>query len=206
MRIFALETDLRKIEAKFLSPGEEHIITAFYHWFTFFLAVLKHLAITTVIIALVVVITLAGAPWEWVTLIALALWLILVPYPLLKRYIDWKFDFLFMTTDKVIIVDQSSIFKQKITQMNLENFASVTSETQFWNIFPFGKVHFHLKEGVGKEMKLKYIPEAADVADKIADAVTALQRRRSGKPVATQKPMPATPLLTTAKDMAVMGS
>ncbi len=206
MRVFALETDLRKVEQKFLSPGEEHLITAFYHWLMFFFSIVKYAAITAILLAIAIFVEVTtAAPWQGILLVALVIWLIVVPYPLLKRYIDWRFDFLFLTTDKVIVVDQSSIFKQKVTQMNLENFASVTSETQFWNIFPLGKLHFDLKEGVGQALVLKYIPNAADVADKISDAVTAYQRHKSGHPEDRRRSFP-TPPLTTSKDMAVMPS
>ncbi len=61
--------------------------------------------------------------------------------------------------------------------MSLENFASVVAETQFWNIFPFGMLRFHLKEGE-RETVMKYIPHAQEVAEKIADVVASFQRRK----------------------------
>jgi GNAT superfamily N-acetyltransferase len=59
-----------------------------------------------------------------------------------------------VTNEEVVFVDQSSLFHIKIRQMNLDNVASVSAESQFWNIFPFGKIHFDLKEGVGSSLTL----------------------------------------------------
>ncbi|HRH93011.1 MAG TPA: hypothetical protein PKV72_00595 [Candidatus Peribacteria bacterium] len=75
-------------------------------------------------------------------------------------------------------MDQATIFRQTIKQINLENFASVEAETQFLNLFPFGRVRFSLKEGEGEAMLLSYIPDASGVADDIADAVSNYHRRR----------------------------
>ena len=86
-----------------------------------------------------------------------ALFIPIVIWPVVHDYIDWKFDFIDLTTDKVIIVDQGSIFRRTIKQINLENIASVTSKTQFLNLFPFGVVHIDLKEGHGQEMILQYM-------------------------------------------------
>jgi hypothetical protein len=208
MRIFALETDLKKLEEKFLSPGEQHIITAFHHWIIFAVALIKYILITAIIVAIAVTVDIAtGAPWDWTALTAFVFWLILVPFQLLKRYIDWRYDFIFVTTTRVITVDQSSIFKQSIKQFNLENFASITSHTQFWNIFPFGKIVFELKEGHGRGMTYKYIPDAQTVADAISDTVALFVDEKPGHGGAhAEHGVRATPPLTTARGMAVMPS
>jgi len=207
MRIFALETDLRKIEEKFLSEGEQHMITAFHHSLIFLLAVVKYTIFTAIIIALAVTASVTfGAPWEWSSIAALVAWLLLVPYQVLKRYIDWKYDFIFVTTTRVITVNQSSIFRQTIKQLNLENFASITAQTQFGNIFPFGKIIFELKEGHGRGMTYLYIPHATTVADVISDTVAMFVKAGGYIPAGKQAAVHATPPLTTAKDMAVMPS
>ena len=195
MRIFALETDLRKLEQQFLSPGEHHILTVFYHWFTFLFRVIGYTLITIVIFgAATAAVVFLEAPWQWAFGPASVLWLILIPYPLARAYIDWQFDFLFLTDTRVIIVDQSFIFRQSILQLNLENFASVTSVTQWLNLFPFGKIVFNLKEGHGERIIMKYVPQSQDVADKISDAVAAFTREN---PNFSMQP---TALLTTIKD------
>ena len=109
----------------------------------------------------------------------------------MKAWIDWCFDFIFVTTDRVILVDQTSIIRQKITPLHMENIASVTYETQFWDIFKFGIVDIRLKEGSGDEHRvLRYVPNSKEVASKISDVVTRYQRSpQQGMP--SQQPQQA---------------
>ncbi len=178
MHIFALETDIEKIKKRFLSAEEQEIQTVFFHGFRFFLAVLRDVLYTFLIVAITVGLGYAGLPLSWLVPLACVAWLLLVFRSLLRAYLDWQYDFILITTDKVIVVDQSSLFHQKITPMNLENFASASAETQFWNLFPFGILHFNLKEGTGNGVNLRYIPHAHDVASCIADTITTFQRRK----------------------------
>jgi len=178
MHIFALETDIGKLKARFLSEEEREICTVFFHGFRFFLTVLRLTLWTFLIAGIAMGIGFAGLPFPWVVLAAFIVWLVSVSRPLLRAYLDWCYDFILITTDKVIVVDQSSLFHQKVTPMNLENFASASAETQFWNLFPFGILHFNLKEGVGNGVNLRYIPHAHDIASCISDAITTFQRRK----------------------------
>jgi hypothetical protein len=178
VRIFALETDTEKLKKRFLSQEEREIRTVFFHGFRFYLAVARLTFWTFVIAGLSVGLGLTGLPTLWGIVATGVIWFIFVFLPLLRAYLDWRYDFLLITTDKVIVVDQSSIFHQKITPMNLENFASVSAETQFWNLFPFGMLNFNLKEGTGSGVNLRYIPHAHDIASCVSDAITTFQRRK----------------------------
>ncbi len=178
MRIFALETDIGKLKKRFLSEGEREIRTVFFHGFRFFLRLLGHTLWTSIFLAFVLFMSSTGLPLLWLLIAAGTPWIFFIATSLLKAYLDWRYDFLLITTDKVIIVDQSSIFHQKVTPMNLENFASVTAETQFWNLFPFGILSFNLKEGVGNGVRLRYIPHVHEVVSVISDAITTFQRRK----------------------------
>ena len=178
MRIFALETDIGKLKQRFLSSEEREIQTVFFHGFRFFFVVLKDVLWTLLLIAIAVAAGYAGLALEWLIPGALLLWLFFTFRTLLRAYIDWRYDFLLITTDKMIVVDQSSLFHQKVTPMNLENIASVSAETQFWNLFPFGILHFNLKEGTGNGVNFRYIPHAHDVASGISDSITTFQRRK----------------------------
>ncbi len=74
-------------------------------------------------------------------------------------------------------MDQTSIFRHEITPLNLESVGGVSTGTQFWNIFPFGTLTVHLKEGFGNERITKrYVPHAEEVAAKISEVVTKYQR------------------------------
>lgn len=182
MRILALDTDIEGVKRRFLSVGEQEILTAYRHGFFFFLQIILQLVLTIGLIAAGVALnTWDILPWDipswWIIGVLALLWILLAFPTILKAFLDWKFDFIFVTTDKVVLVDQSSLFHHRITPMNLENFASVTAASQFWNLFPFGALHFQLKEGIGEDITMKYIPNADEVAAKIADTVTLYQRR-----------------------------
>jgi hypothetical protein len=53
----------------------------------------------------------------------------------------------------------------------------VSTQTQYWNIFPFGIVSVLLKEGLGGDRIVKkFVPRAQEVAAKISEVVTKYQR------------------------------
>ncbi|MBI2117711.1 hypothetical protein HYT95_02330 [Candidatus Peregrinibacteria bacterium] len=182
MHLLALDTDITGVKRRFLSANEQEVLTVFRHGFSFFLQTILQVVLTIGLIATGVALNMWDIfPWDipswWIMGFLALLWIFLAFPTILKAFLDWKFDFIFVTTEKVVIVDQSSLFHQKTTPMTLENFASVTAATQFWNIFPFGALHFQLKEGIGEDITTKYIPQAHDVAAKIADTITLYQRR-----------------------------
>lgn len=195
MQIFALQTDIEKIRKRFIDSEDEHVLLIHYHPLRFFLATAREAGIGILIIVLAVLIyqnTPISLGWTvWPTLVLL---LLFVGIPMLRDYIDWRYDFIEITKDKVIIVDQTSIFKQRIKQINMENFASVEAETQLMNIFPLGKIRFSLKEGTGESMTVSYIPKAAEVSDTIADTVAGFQRRREFKATPAPIPKSVTPM------------
>lgn len=195
MQIFALQTNIEKIRKRFIDSEEEHVLLVHYHPLRFFLATAREIGIGILIILLAVFIyenTPITLAWTlWPTLILL---LVFVIVPVIRDYIDWRYDFLEITKDKVIIVDQTFIFKQRIKQINMENFASVEAETQLMNIFPFGRVRFSLKEGTGESMTVSYVPSATEVADVIADAVSNFQRRREFRQAPAVAPQNVTPM------------
>jgi hypothetical protein len=171
MRILALETNRETLVKSLIGPNEKLIVAMGYHWFRFSLYAVVGLFMTGVLIALSWILILAGAPVGMVIIVAFVAWIAGVGWQLFKRFIDWQYDLIIVTTGKVVIVDQSSIVRQHIRQMNIENIASVESTTQFWNLFPFGKVCFNLKEGVGEVLCLSYIPESRRIASIVSQVI-----------------------------------
>lgn len=179
MRIFALETDIQKIKDRFLAHGEREIFTATPHLFRFLTAIIREFIITVVIVMVALLVYSTGIVDLATVLIgAVVLWFLLVSYGLLQAYIDWKYDFIFLTTDKLIIVDQRSLFRKSLTPINLENLGDVVAETQWLNLFDFGMLHFALKEGQGPEIVLKYMPHADKLVAMISQQITLYQRRK----------------------------
>lgn len=177
MHIFALETDVGKIKKQFLSEGEQEVLMTYYHGLSFFFASLREIATTIVLFAIGVVAVVWGAPLGWTVGVLFVFWFLFVFFNLLRAYIDWAYDFILVTTDKVIFMDQTSIFRHEITPINMESVGGVSTGTQFWNVFPFGTLTVHLKEGFGNErITKKYVPRAQEVAAKISEVVTKYQR------------------------------
>ncbi len=179
MRIFALETDIRKIKERFLAHGEREIFTATPHVFRFLTAIIREVILTVAIVAVASLVYYLGIlSLGTLILVSVLMWFLLVSYGLLQAYLDWKFDFIFLTTDKLIIVDQSSLFRKSTTPINLENLGDVVAETQWLNLFDFGMIHFALKEGQGPEIVLKYMPHADKLVAMISQQITLYQRRK----------------------------
>lgn len=181
MRILALQTDKEKLIEQCLSEGEEVVMLTYYHALSFLFSSLREMCITLLIFGVGIAAWYFNAPMLWTVPILLLLWFVFVFFNILKAWIDWRFDFILVTTDKLVLVDQTSFIKQKINPIHLENIGSIASETQFWNLFGFGKIIVNLKEGEGGQaIVLTYVPNADQVAGKISQTVTYYQRYVDG--------------------------
>jgi hypothetical protein len=70
----------------------------------------------------------------------------------------------------------------------VENIGGISTFTQFWDIFPFGGMFIHLKEGLGgKDAVIKYVPNAQVMAGKISDVVTRYQRHNYQKELSARE-------------------
>jgi hypothetical protein len=177
MRLFALETNVEKLNKGFLSPSEEQIMQVRFHGIRFVFAFIKAIIFSAVLTGIAIASTY-GVPTNIVMIATVLVWIVGIGLPLLKAWIDWQYDELLITTEKIIIVNQSSIIRQAIKQMNLDNLATVNAETQYWGLMPFGKLCFDLKEGTGERMCLDYIPHVQNVASVISDTLVKYERRR----------------------------
>lgn len=177
MKIFALETDEEKLIRECLSQDEKVLLRVKFSMFLFVIRSIRALLISAVFIAVGVGFSFMEVPMLWVIDTLVVIWIPVVGWKWLTAYIDWRFDVLVVTSEEVIIIDQSSLFKRRIRQMNLENIATVSAESQYLNLLPFGKVHFDLKEGIGNAIVLGYIPQSQKVASAISDAIVMFQRR-----------------------------
>jgi hypothetical protein len=177
MKIFALETNHQAIKEQFLQPSSKEITTIFYHWFYFALKASTWMGLVLIMLLIGAVALSAGIPTLWVIGVLLAIILFLVLPPILKAFLEWQYDFVLVTTDNIVIVEQSALIRQKITPMNLDNFVSVSAASQFWGLVPFGILRMNLREGPQHEVSRKYIPRATEEAAKVTEAVTSYHRR-----------------------------
>lgn len=179
MQIFALETNIGRVKEHFLAHGEAEIFTAHPHIVSF----LSHIVWEFFMTILLVVVCAFGYQIGFLSLpVALVVflvgWVTFVLFGFVESYLNWKYDFIFLTTDKLIIVDQSSLFRKSITPISLENLGDVVAETQWLNLFQFGIIRFALKEGHGPEVKLRFMPKADRLVGQIAEQITLYQRRK----------------------------
>jgi len=181
MRILALETNPENIKKQCLSSGEEVVLMTYYHALSFFFASIREIFFTIFIFGLGIGLWYIGAPMLWTTGILFFMWFFFIFFNIMKAWIDWRYDFILVTTDKLVLVDQTSLIRQKINPIHLENIGSIASETQYWNLFGFGKVIINLKEGEGGNVTtLKFVPNADQVSAKISSTVTYYQRYVDG--------------------------
>ncbi len=190
MRFFALDTRIaEKIRQRYCTEGEEEVLLTRYHWMSFLFRTVREACIT---IALLVVIFLA-LEYEWplyeIIGSAAAVWIVFVFFHVLRDYIDWRYDMILLTTEKMVLVDQTSFIRHEEKPIHLENVGGVSSSTQFLNLFPFGTLTLNLKEGLGGDaLTLRYVPHAERVASLISDVVTKYQRKghlKEGDPAAS---------------------
>ena len=188
MHIFALETDLEKLKRALLSPGEREVLSVRFHPALFYLRALWALLLTLLLALFSAMIWQFGIPLLWVIVVAVIVWCVFIFMRVVRALIDWRYDLLMVTTDKIVVIDQSSVLHSSVRQMNIENLATVHSETQMLNLFPFGRLCFDLKEGIGARLCLPYIPRAERVASEVSQAIRQFQLRRSGMDPAVQQP------------------
>ncbi len=187
MHILALETNIDTLKKRLMSPGEQEILTSYYHGASFFFASIKETFYTVLLFGIGIVAWELQAPMEYVVTILFGIWVIFVFFTLFRALIDWCFDFVLITSDRIVLVDQTSLIRQRVIQIHHENIASVSSETQFLDIFRFGRISIKLKEGEGENLRLKYVPNSKEVASRISGEVTRYQRRNIAKTAETPK-------------------
>ncbi len=179
MQIFALETDIERIKHGFLAHGEQEIFTVTPSVVLFLIRIIWDILVTVVLILVSIYayrINMVDATAA--AIFFAAAWFFFVFFSLVRAYIDWKYDLLFLTTDKLIIFDQMSLFRKSTTPISLENLGDVVAETQWLNLFNFGIIRFALKEGSGPEIVLKFMPDADALVAKISEQITLYQRRK----------------------------
>ncbi|MFH0769846.1 MAG: hypothetical protein V1926_00540 [Candidatus Peregrinibacteria bacterium] len=177
MRILALETDLNRIKDRYCNNDEELVLMTRFHGLRFFFASIKLFLIAVLLAAFAVAALFSGLTWEWTLPIFALLGLVLVGFPLIKYFIDWRFDVLIVTTDKIILVDQTLLFRQEINPIHFEHVGRIVTQTQFYDLFNFGMLKIHIEEGIESQaIVLKYVPHLLESAAKISSAVTRHQR------------------------------
>lgn len=184
MRVLAIETNVGKLKRQFLNETEQEIITIPKHVFQFFMRFLQIVLILGLFLGAMVGLTALGLP-PVIAVPGVVAGCVIAGLLTLVAYAEWRFDFILMTTDKMVVVD-SSFLRQTVMPINLEHVSSVTAQTRYANLFGFGTLHFLLKDEPARQrLDVDYVPHVAVVSARISDVITDFQRRkmRVGAPV-----------------------
>lgn len=167
MRFFALETDLNVLKRKFLVEGEEAALVTHRHY----LAFLVH-AFWPVVGGVVVAAGLMGATavglltFDWYIL-SLAAFFAVEAMLLFHAWSQWKYNFLIVTTQKVVIVEQRT-FHQHIHPLPFSSVSNTRVESQFAGIFRCGVLYINTtvpeRGGQYQELPIPYMPKPENIA------------------------------------------
>jgi hypothetical protein len=191
MRFLALQTDVEEMKKGFLVEGEKELLTTAHHFLSF-LAPFAFMTVVTIgMVAVVMALLLFSSEMLLLFLtILLTFWLLFYLYYLVKIYIDWRYNFVIVTTQKIVVIRHHTFLHQYISPVNLDNIASNRVESQWFGIFRCGIICLSLKErqaGSTKEIFLRYIPNHNVVASTIENAIAlASQRTQGEKPIAQE--------------------
>lgn len=168
MRLFALETNVETLKKKFLVEKEEAVHVSHKHFLIF---LVEAFLPTVVALALLAAVTF-GASQGWMdpasTFWTLVVITIAYAYFLSAAHIAWRYNFIIVTTQKVVIIEQRSMFHQKINPVHFSGINNARVESQFGGIFRCGLLSIELKIGQqgGAHVELKnwYVPKPNDIA------------------------------------------
>lgn len=146
MRLFALETTIAKLKKQLIAEGGEELLSARHHIFTFLIPIIGIVILTVGFLVVEAVAIMASiVPPSFVDPL-LYLWLVIALYFTARSLIAWRFNFLIVTTEKIVIVKHISFFHQEIHPIHIENIRSIRAESQFPGIGHCGILHLYLEE------------------------------------------------------------
>lgn len=179
MKLLALEANARKIKKRFMVEGEEELLSSTRHVFAFLLPLLWISPLTVLFIVAWGAGLAFGLDFLLITIILYA-WLLFALVMAMNGFIEWRYNFLVVTTEKLVIVDHRFIFSQIIRPVPLENVATLDSGSQYLGIGNCGYVNLHLsevKQGTNTELRLDRLPKPDVIAGIIENARTLKSQR-----------------------------
>jgi hypothetical protein len=171
MHLFALETDLEKIKRSLMGSREDEMMTVHRHWLPLWFTLAREILLFVALMALLFFFS-AGPLIVVIVIIAWVLW---AAGALLREYIELRYTFLFLTREKVVIVRQH-LLRRRLLPITLNNIQSVEVQSQYWDLFGFGRIHIHLRDS-GQVLTFSYVPDSARVAKKMTNIVSMYNQR-----------------------------
>ena len=179
MRFLALEANIRKLKQRFMAEGEEELLTTSRHVFAFLIPLLWIIPLTALFIVAWGAGLTMGLDFFVITALLYA-WFLFALGVALNAFIEWRYNFLVVTTEKIVIVDHTFIFSQVIRPVPLENIATTDTGSQYLGLGHCGYVNLHLSEvehGTNRELRLDRLPKPDVIAGIIENARTLKSQR-----------------------------
>ncbi len=183
MRFLALQTDVNVLKKQFILQDEQEILTTTHHPFVFLFPAFGTTLIALPLIALIgyAFVAAPSTNLELLTGITLLIAMLVYGYLLFKWYIDWCYNFLIVTTDKIIVITHMSIFYQHVNPIHLDNLMSVKCESRFLGVWHCGLLHITLREkqkgGPNVDVVVHYIHKPETIASAIEHGMSLLQQK-----------------------------
>jgi len=181
MRFLALETDYEKLKKQFIGEGEEELLSSIHHVFSFLIPMMWIFPLTVVLMVAAAVGVAQGVVNALVAALLLFAWLFVAFFLMLNAFIRWCYNFLIITTEKIVIVHQHFLFSQKIHPIHIEAITSIQSASQFLGIGHCGILHITLAESIGAtnaQIDIPYLPKP-DVIVGIIEHANTLKKQRA---------------------------
>jgi hypothetical protein len=185
MKFLALQTDVEVLKKQFIPEGEHEIMTVTRHPVIF---VLDFIWKTAVFIIVIFFLSAAFAFFQnlanpFIFILFFVLLTLGYFYTIAVSYIAWRYNFLIITTDKIIIIDHYSFFRQKMNSVHLDMVLRSKFSTQFLGLFHCGTIYIHLdekNEGSTRIVKVTTVIAPDAVVGAIESAIALKQQREPG--------------------------
>jgi hypothetical protein len=167
MRILALETSIDALKEKFVVEGEKVVQVTHRHFMAFVVHILWQTLVTILFVAIIITIAVQDFGNAYLYSTFFLVWLVVYAYFFFAAYIQWKYNFLIITTQKVVVVEQR-LFYQQINPLRFTRISNTRVESQFGGFFHCGILYLNLmvpeRRGEYLELPHPYIPKPEVVA------------------------------------------
>ena len=172
MRLLALEANLRKLKKQFIAEGEEELLSTTKHAFAFLVPMLWIVPAAVFSVGAWAMGILAGYDMLVLTPLLYA-WLAVLGVLAAKAYIDWRYNVVVVTTEKIVVIKHNFVYSETVKPYNLEGVGSASAGTRYFGIGNCGYVELGLssvKQGTNVKERLECLPKPSVVAGAIENA------------------------------------
>ncbi len=183
MRFLALQTNVELLKKQFIPEGEHEILTVTRHPIKFIADFFgKTLLVLLLTTSISFSLSFFSSSMPSSLTLALTVFILLFYlYQIVKSYIAWRYNFLIVTSEKIIIIHHESFLHQSINSIHLENIRNTGFISQFFGIFRCGILSIDLLElqgGSTQVLRLSYIPAPDTIVSAIEHAIALKQQKK----------------------------